>query len=153
MDEVRATMSSLQLRGEKKVHWNKANAERRMALIECCTSLPMCGIVVVHNEIGANDRRQRRKCLEHLLPHLDQLECAVLTLESRGGLDASDVDIAYKFRAQHVLGAQLRIEHRIGRNEPVLWVSDIVCGSVVQRRVGNSTYLDKLGGLIEIRAI
>lgn len=153
VEEIRATMSSLKLPGEKKLHWNKASDERRIELIECCTSLPLCGIVVVHNELGASDRRQRRKCLEHILPHLDSHDCETLTLESRSNADASDVDIIQKFRARGVLGAKLRIEHAIGRNEPVLAVADIVCGAVVQHRVGNPQYLAKLGGLIELRAI
>ncbi|MEU7631766.1 hypothetical protein AB0C34_17510 [Nocardia sp. NPDC049220] len=150
---VRAEMQALQLPGEKKLHWHSASADQRLEFIEVVASLPVCGIVAVHHSADADDRRHRRKCLEYLLPHLAYLNCGSLTLESRGGADASDYDIVQKFRAQRVLTADLRLGHRIGRDEPVLWTADIVCGAVVQHRVGNSTYLDKLGGMIEMRSI
>lgn len=150
---ARTAMAALRLPGEKKLHWHAASADRRLEFVEAFASLPLCGIVVVHHSATANDRRHRRKCLEHLLPHLAALSCTTVTLESRGGADASDLDIVQKFRAQRVLSTELRLEHRLGRAEPVLWTADILCGAVVQHRVGNSSYLDKLGGLIEIRDI
>jgi hypothetical protein len=71
-------------------------------------------------------------------------------MESRGWLDASDLDLLNKFRAGRVIDPTLKLGHAIGRTEPVLWVADILCGAVTQKRVGNAKYLDCLGSLIQV---
>ncbi|OBA66268.1 hypothetical protein A5780_14500 [Nocardia sp. 852002-20019_SCH5090214] len=153
VEVVRKTMDGLRLPGEKKVHWQQSSDERRELLVRTVAELPSVSVVVVHHEQDANDRRHRRKCLEYLLPQLAEMPCSHITFESRKDLDRSDQDILGKFRARKVIGAGLRIHHSVGRTEPVLWVADVVCGAVVQQRVGNPHYLDQLGGLIDIRHI
>lgn len=153
LELVRKMMSSLQLPGEKKVHWHGSSETRRGELIQAVAELPICGITVVHNAEGAKDRRGRRKCLEYILPHLAQLNCGGITLESRGDQDASDLDILQKFRARKVVDDRLRIHHELGRAEPVLSVPDIICGAVVQQRVGNPAYLAPLRSMVEIHEI
>lgn len=150
---VRKSMDDLRLDGEKKVHWHGSSDERRWLLVESAGQLPVASVVVVHNEEKASDRRHRRKCLEYLLPQLAEMPCSHITFESRGQLDQSDQDILDKFRATKVVGPGLRINHSIGRTEPVLWLADIVCGAVVQHRVGNPGYLAHLGGLVDIHHI
>lgn len=153
LPQWRKTMVDLQLPGEKKVHWHGSSDERRHTLVDAVAALPMAGLVVIHTEADATDRRHRRKCLEFLLPNLAEMPCSHITLESRSHLDRSDVDLLHKFRAQKVITSGLRVNHAIGRVEPALWVADVVCGAVVQARVGNSDYLDKLGGAIDLRHI
>ncbi|OXR40270.1 hypothetical protein B7C42_07695 [Nocardia cerradoensis] len=153
VEVVRKTMDGLLLPGEKKVHWHNSSDERRELLIRTVAGLPTMSVVVVHHEQDASDRRHRRKCLEYLLPQLAEMPCSHITFESRKQLDSSDQDILGKFRARKVIGPGLRIHHSIGMSEPVLWVADVVCGAVVQHRVGNPRYLDRLGGLIDIRQI
>jgi len=150
---VRKTMEALILPTETKVHWHGSSSLRRHHLSDTVSALPLAGVVVVHAQAGATDRRHRRKCLEYLLPNLASLPCGTVTFESRGPLDASDVDIAQKFRKRRVITSHLQVQHAIGRNEPALWVADIVCGAVVQARIGNPDYLDKLGGSIEVTSI
>ncbi|WP_063060773.1 hypothetical protein [Nocardia sienata] len=150
---VRKAMSDLLLPGEKKVHWHGSSEVRRGELIQAVAELPICGISVVYHAEGTKDRRGRRKCLECILPHLALLDCSGITLESRGTQDASDRDILHKFRARKVIDDSLRIHHEIGRAEPVLSVPDIICGAVVQQRVGNPTYLDVLCSVVEIHEI
>lgn len=70
--------------------------------------------------------------MEFLLPHLALMPCSTITFESRGQLDASDLDMLQKLRSRKVVESTVRIEHSIGRNEPALWAADIVCGAVVQ---------------------
>ena len=91
--------------------------------------------------------------MEFLLPHLALMPCSTITFESRGQLDASDVDMVQKLRSRRAIESTGRIEHSIGRNEPALWAADIVCGAVVQARIGNSAYLDVLGSAVELHAI
>ncbi len=150
--EVRSAMKALQL-AEPKVHWHGSSAQRRIELVEAVRALPVTGFVVVHVQAGASDRRHRRKALEYLLPQLAGMPCSTITLESRGQLDASDLDMLQKLRSGRVVEPTLRIEHAIGRTEPVLWVADVVCGSVVQARVGNDRYLTAFGGAVEVATI
>ncbi|EHI43297.1 hypothetical protein OPAG_06572 [Rhodococcus opacus PD630] len=134
--EIRKTMESLRLTTEKKVHWHGSSADRRHDLVEAVAALPLAGLVVIHTEAAVSDRRHRRKCLEYLLPNLAEMPCSHITLESRSHLDASDVDILQKFRAQKVITSSLRVNHAVGMVEPALWVADIVCGAVVQSGSG-----------------
>lgn len=145
----RKTMEEIRLVTETKVHWHGSSPERRHLLVETIASLPMMGLVVVH-AADTSDRRHRRKCLEFLLPNLAEMPCSRITLESRGDQDQSDLDLLQKFRAQKVVTSGLRVDHSVGRIEPALWVADIVCGAVVQDRVGNSSYLQKINEAVEI---
>ena len=112
----------------------------------------MAGFVVIHTAV-ATDRRHRRKCLEYLLPNLAEMPCSHITLESRGQQDHSDRDVLDKFRGRKMIASGMRVNHAVGRLEPALWVADIVCGIVVQSRVGNTEYLQKLASGIDLRQI
>ena len=135
---------------EKKVHWHGRDRSQRMQLCELVSNLPLMSIVVVHHQVGARERRHRRKCLESLFPLAAGLGCANIVLESRGGQDASDFDTLQTLRAQKVVTGDLRLDHRPGRDEPALWVADIVCGAVVQSRVGHGEFLEKLAPAVDI---
>ncbi|MBE5458317.1 hypothetical protein E3G52_005225 [Mycobacteroides abscessus] len=150
--EMRKTLDALRI-GEAKLHWHGSSAERRVELVAAVAGLPVTGFVVVHVDKDADDRRHRRKCMEFLLPHLALMPCSTITFESRGQLDASDLDMLQKLRSRKVVESTVRIEHSIGRHEPALWAADIVCGAVVQARIGNRTYLDMLGSAVELHTI
>lgn len=147
---VRKALDDLRLGTEVKAHWHGSSSERREALAARISELPIVGVVVVHSQHDARDRRGRRKCLEYLLPNLAEMPCSTVTFESRGHQDRSDVDLLQKFRARKIIGAGLRIDHVIGRNEPVLWAADIVAGAVVQRRVGEPKFWKPLQASIDI---
>jgi hypothetical protein len=76
---VRAVMSDCRLAIERKVHWHGSSEARRLALVETVADLPIVGLVAVRNEVGATDRRLRRKCMEQLLPNLAQIPCGTIT--------------------------------------------------------------------------
>lgn len=150
--EVRSAMDSLRI-DEPKVHWHGSSEARRRELAIAAAALPVATLVAVHVEHGATDRRHRRKCMEFLLPHLAEVPCSSITFESRSSLDASDIATVQLLRSRHAITAGLRIGHAIGRNEPVLAVADIVCGAVVQHRIGSPEYLDLLGQSVEVHVI
>ena len=139
--------------GEPKVHWHGSSEERRAELVAAAAELPETGFVVVHVEAGAKDRRHRRKCLEYLLPHLADMPCSTITFESRGQLDESDLATMQLLRSRKVVESTLRIEHTVGRTEPALWAADIVCGAVVQARIGRGDYLEALRSAIDLHII
>jgi len=150
--ELRKTMEDLRI-GEPKVHWHGSSEARRADLVATVAQLPVTGFVVVHVEQDSNDRRHRRKCMEFLLPHLADMPCSTITFESRGQLDHSDIDTLQKLRARRAIESTLRIDHAVGRMEPALWAADIVCGAVVQDRIGRGDYLSALGGAVELHTI
>ncbi|MCA0155737.1 hypothetical protein LB823_05970 [Tsukamurella sp. M9C] len=149
---VRSTMLEQQ-GNEDKVHWYSRDAARRSELVEVVASLPVAAFCVVHEEIGATDRRHRRKCLEFLLPHLAAMPCAAMTFESRANLDASDIATLQLLRSRRAIESNLRISHVVGRDEPALWVADAVCGAIVQSRIGQPKHLTRLGGSVEVHVI
>ncbi len=150
--ELRKSMEGLRI-NEPKVHWHGSNPERRDELIDAVAKLPVTGFVIVHVDAGANDRRHRRKCMEYLLPHLAEMPVSTITFESRGQQDASDLATLQMLRARRVVDPTLRIDHAVGRREPVLWAADIVCGAIVQSRTGRLEYLEKLSGAVELHTI
>lgn len=150
LDKIRATMLDVILPGETKVHWHGSDDGRRLDLCEIVAGLPLAGIAVVHHQLDADDRRHRRKCLEAMLPFVADYGCSTITLESRGGQDASDLDILQKFRAQKVVTAPLRLTHSIGRNEAALWVADIICGAITQHRIGDPSYLQVIDSSVDV---
>lgn len=151
--EIRAAMSEEILTGESKVHWHGSSDNRRLALCHRVATLPLAGIAVVHNQLDATDRRHRRKCLETMLPLVDDYGCASITLESRGGQDGSDLDLLQKFRAQKLVTTSLRLHHSVGRDEPALWVADIICGAITQSRIGNPEYFDVISSTVEVTVL
>ncbi|TQR85665.1 DUF3800 domain-containing protein [Mycobacterium hodleri] len=152
VDEMRKTMDGLRI-GETKLHWHGSSSERREQLVEAVSELPVTGFVVVHVDSDANDRRHRRKCMEFLLPLLADMPCSTITFESRGQLDASDLETLQMLRSRQIVEPTLRIDHAVGRLEPALWAADIVCGAVVQARIGNQSYLKVLGNSVELHTI
>ena len=150
--ELRKSMEDLRI-NEPKVHWHGSSPDRRDELINAVAELPVTGFVVVHVEAGANDRRHRRKCMEYLLPHLAEMPVSTITFESRGQQDASDFATLQMLRARRAVDPTLRIDHAVGRHEPVLWAADIVCGAIVQARTGRPEYLEKLSGAVELHTI
>lgn len=147
---VRKALEDLRLSTEVKVHWHGSSHERREMLAAQLARLPITGLVVVHNERGAGDRRGRRKCLEYLLPNLAAMPCSTVTFESRGRQDRSDLDLLQKFRARRVIDPGFRIDHAVGRNEPVLWAADIIAGAVVQHRIGEPKFCRLLRSSLDI---
>ncbi|MED5815222.1 hypothetical protein VST63_22915 [Mycolicibacterium sp. 050232] len=150
--ELRKAMEGLRI-GEKKLHWHGSSSDRRADLVRAVAELPVTGLIVVHCDRDADDRRHRRKCMEFLLPHLADMPCSTITFESRGTVDHSDLATMQMLRSRRAIDATLRIEHAVGLVEPALWAADIVCGAVVQARIGNSDYLDVLGSGVELHAI
>lgn len=150
--ELRKTMADMRI-GEPKLHWHGSSDERRADLVNTVAKLPVTGFVVVHCDSSSSDRRHRRKCMEFLLPHLADMPCSTITFESRGTLDHSDLATMQMLRSRRVIEKTVRIEHAVGRIEPALWAADIVCGAVVQARIGNNAYLDVLGGAVELHTI
>jgi len=88
--------------------------------------------------------------LERLLLELHAYGVAEVTLESRGRKDDErDMLLLYRMRRGGLVDRTLRLYHRPGPTEPMLWVADVGAGVVADSRIGQTTYYDQLKDQIE----
>lgn len=137
---AREVLRPLLLRGQVKLHWTKEGEPRRRSIAGALTDLGLQTVVVAHVDgHRRSPERYRRKCLETLYPLLADHAVRSAVLESRGSdQDAQD-------RA-HIVALQgrgevpgLRISHRRGGDEPLLWIPDAVLGAVATVRRGRAS--------------
>jgi hypothetical protein len=135
--------------GGPKVHWWAERADRRNMLATNLQRLDLRQLVVVRlRRPNERDERCRRKCLETLLINLERIGVETVVFESRerrqndGDREASDY-----LRRSKVLRGTLRLEHRAGRTEPLLWLADVLAGAVRVARGGSDEYAALLGAV------
>lgn len=139
---IRDQIRSLRMPGQVKLHWRDENLKRRARIAHAVAGYDIDHLVVVRT--GAFDdrpERRRRKCLERLLYELDTRAVNDIVLESRGSADdRRDIQMLNALRGQRYLPTATRITHVIGRNEPMLWIPDAVCGAVTSARTGDASH-------------
>ena len=155
VDRARSTMEGLRLRGQLKVHWRDESMARRRRVVVAVAELPLRHLVVIRD--GRPDERperRRRHCLERMLYELDRLGVDTATFESRGPADdRRDRNMLDALRARNVVSAQLRMMHTPGPKDALLWVPDVVCGAVANRRMGNGEYAAVLDSRLQVMTI
>ncbi|GAA4685057.1 hypothetical protein [Gordonia humi] len=145
VDVARAAMRTLLLPGQRKVHWRDEG--RHELIVTTIAGLDVEHLVAVRcaPEAAARPERQRRLCLDRLLPELVALGVTSAILESRGRKDDQrDIDALNFIRRRRLIDGDLRIDHVGGPADPLLWIPDACCGAVTQYRCGNSTHFDQL---------
>ncbi|MDH6586895.1 hypothetical protein M2161_006001 [Streptomyces sp. SAI-133] len=129
---VRDHMSGLRMPGQrKKLHWRDESARRR-ALAAGELAALRADIVIATSCGISHDKqeRARRKALETLLLDLGRRCVRAALLESRGPeRDRADVSSLAGLRKSGILPPSLRVDHRVGRDEPALWAADIAAGA------------------------
>jgi len=151
----RDAMSRLLLPRESKVHWRDDQAARRRQVVNAVLELPVEGFVVVRQSMGGEpSERARRKCLDRLLPELEALGCSSLVLESRGAVqDRRDMAMIDALRRTRAVSSAIKVDHQPGPKDPLLWISDALCGAVVASRTGDPSYLQALASCTTIELI
>ena len=129
-------LDAIKPHGAAKLHWMDMNAQLKRRSIAAIAQEPMLHAVVVACELaGRKQERARRKCLEVLLPFLEQGGIALLTLESRGRLnDNRDVDMLLALRRSGAI-EHIDIRHRKGSEDRALWVPDQVLGAYAENEL------------------
>ena len=90
--------------------------------------------------------RARRQCLERLVWELGQLRVATVIVESRQEVrDRADTHALAAFRRQGSMPATMTLQHARPVQEPLLWLADVVAGSVLSARRGEDKYRAVLG--------
>lgn len=152
-DTVRAAMAGLLLPGQAKLHWRDERAARQHRITDTIAEIDIEHLVVVtspHME-GRLPERRRRLTLEVLLPELAALGVDRVVLESRGVKDDQrDRQMLDFLRRQSAIDTSLKIDHRVGRHEPLLWVPDSLCGIISAYRCGDSGFYDKIAHKITL---
>jgi len=151
VSEVRQQASGLRLPGQNKAHWYSDSNKRHDVVAAMVGALPIASMVVVRlANRGEPDERRRRKCFERFAYELEIRGCSHLTLESRGAAaDSKDRAMVAAMQANRSL-QRLRIDHVLGKDEPLLWVADAVCGAVVAHRAGEFRWLSQMAHQLEL---
>ena len=113
-----------------KLHWRELTDKiRREALREVAAIGGQTMIVVATPLPKKKQERGRRKCLEVLLPALEEAGVDTLVLESRIlQLNSKDIDMLDALRVRHAV-SRIGIEHAHADEEPSLWVPDQILGA------------------------
>lgn len=114
----------------KKIHWRDMGTGTQKKALQIISEISHSTYIAVASPIQSNKQeRARRKCLEALLPTLEQQGVALLVLESRGSyLDKKDVDFLFYLRRNGLVDS-LDLTHATGSSEPCLSIPDQILGA------------------------
>ncbi|MFL6052436.1 MAG: hypothetical protein ACJ72W_05885, partial [Actinoallomurus sp.] len=125
------------------------------ALLEAIVRLEVLHLVVVRacHPTEPSERR-RRKCMEYLIRELAGMGVAEVIMEARAPKqNLSDMHLVDVLRACGGLVGNLRVDHLPGPEEPLLWLPDVIAGTVVAARCGNRSYLEQITPVTTILSI
>ncbi|MGL5862990.1 MAG: hypothetical protein ACRCY9_17225, partial [Phycicoccus sp.] len=153
-DDVRDVLRRLKARGAPKLHWRDESTPRRARIAAEVARMPLTSVVVVRSTpttLPHDPERARRKCMERLLWELVTRGVPDVTFESRGPRDDDrDRRMLDALRRSRGLPGPIRLNHAVGRTEPLLWAPDAVCGAVVEDRCGETANLATLAAVTTI---
>ena len=143
---IRTVLKGLKPRGSAKLHWKDEPARRRVELVGALSALPLDHVIVVRKGPSAmTSERRRRLCLTRMFHELAERGVDELIAESRGPADdRRDRGLLDALRAQRQVPATLRLDHRPGPSEPVLWAADCVAGAIASDRTRGTSLSDSL---------
>lgn len=130
-DAELAKLAKIMPKGSRKLHWREMSRKRRKQSLEILVSAGSSDTVVIATPLsGKKQERARRKCLEALLPALEEKGVRELVLENRDEA-ANRLDLNYMDYAKgSKLVSSIMITHRDASVEPRLWVADQVLGAM-----------------------
>ena len=155
VEEIRASTGALLKKGQRKLHWVDESIARRGEIIEAISVFPLENIVVVRSRPKVRDHpeRRRRKCLERLITELEILGIDDMVLESRGKhQDDLDMKMLSYLRTQRMV-SKIRMHHRTGPSDPMLWVPDACCGAIVDDRCGAPEFYSYIEGKTTVHMV
>jgi len=146
---VAARTLMLRLRGSRstaKLHWSQMDRIQRKAATEEIAAVDGLHLIAIGSPVPRRrQERARATCLAALVPELSGVGVRHMRMEARTlVLDQRDVKTVVGARYALPKGAQLRIDHARGCDDPLLWVADILAGAVRTHYDGDPTYRDIL---------
>ena len=142
---IREQLTPLLLPGQVKFHWTDESDRRKRLIVTRIVELGPMNVIVSHLDARRKKvERYRRKTLETMYHELVDMNVFDLTLECRS--DSQD-----KSDRAHIVGLQgqgldprVRINHRRGGDEPLLWIADAVLGAINANYLGEGSFLSDL---------
>ncbi|MFI0463447.1 DUF3800 domain-containing protein [Saccharopolyspora sp. 5N102] len=151
-EDLRWTLRDLHT-GPRKLHWYKSDAEHRKYLAKGVGALNVRHVSVVGHGQALRPERARRKCMEVLLANLESINVRVVEFEARQGRNnRHDIDLIDACRRKKLI-ARLQATFVGGNDEPLLWLADIACGSVLAAERGTADYLAQFGDAARLHRI
>jgi hypothetical protein len=117
-ERVRALARGLSV-GSGKIHWHSEGADRRRLLTVAVAAMDVTHVAVIGRATQMREERARRKCLEALLPALERRGVSSALLESR-----------QRGKNKGLISRRLQVLFSPGLAEPLLWLPDIVSGTM-----------------------
>lgn len=149
-ERFRTGLQTLKPRRAPKLHWTESDGRHRMQVVEHLLLHEWRGLAVVGlYDTAVKSERRRRLTLERMLVELIGVGVGRVVLESRGPADRSDRAHVDALKAQRVLRG-LRVDHRPGAAEPLLWAADAVCGLVGRARQEEPRFLEAVRHRLEV---
>ena len=152
-EEIRQVLRSLLYKRQERLHWRDEEAPRRTKIAEALGGLDVAATVVIGTPLAKKKQeRARRKCLETLLPHLEQMGVTQVVMEQRTPtLVAKDQRMVVAIRGKQLIGSGLRVDTARPKEEPMLWLPDAVAGALgAARDAGQPEYLALIGSVEQI---
>ena len=139
INDVRVGLEPLRLPGQKKLHWTDESISRKLDIAKAIADLDNMNAIVSHyGEASGKEERFRRKCLEQIYYELDQMGINRVVMESRSKhQDAKDRGHIVALQGRGLF-QNMRIEHKRGGDEPLLWIPDAVLGALNLREKGHA---------------
>jgi hypothetical protein len=144
LDEARDVMRDLRV-GHGKIHWHTEGPARRRKIVESIAEIDHLSIVAVGRGADRRQERARHKCFELLLPELEGFGVERAIFETRGArADNADLAKVAACRIRRLITERLAVEFGDPRQDPLLWIPDIICGALFANEAGDGTYADML---------
>ncbi|MDQ1123463.1 hypothetical protein [Microbacterium trichothecenolyticum] len=151
-DEIREQLRCLALPGQVKLHWTDESEPHRRNIVERISALaPMTRVVTHRSERVKKNERCRRNCLEALYHDMAGMEVFDLLLEDRSpSQNSRDGERIVALQGQG-LDSRVRIAHRRGGDEPLLWIADVLLGAINAAALGQPAHLETLQETVVLR--
>ncbi|WP_432932008.1 hypothetical protein ACQPZZ_13345 [Microbispora sp. CA-135349] len=146
--EHRAVLRDLLLAKQPRLHWRDEGRKRRLEIARAIAALSLTTAIVIGTGLlPAKQRRARRKCLERLLWQLALHGVRQVVMERRNTEgDKEDLDLVNALRAQQALPHDMNVEWGDPLIEELLWLPDVVAGTVARAEAGDDTFWSLLRG-------
>ncbi|WP_205326931.1 hypothetical protein [Glycomyces sp. YM15] len=150
--EARAVMVSARGQATGKLHWHELGHASRERHIKTVGALSLNHVVVARNgEAHETSERARHKTLVWLLGELAERRIHHIVAEARQRKQ-NDRDLALfrGLRDAHQIDHRMRLDHVPGRDDPLLWIPDMVAGAHTVALRGDDQYTTALAGQVDL---
>ncbi|WBU37168.1 hypothetical protein [Homoserinibacter sp. YIM 151385] len=151
-DDYRDRLRQLQTT-RSKLHWKDLDRRHRDRVVETIAAFGLDHLVIAATPLELRrQERARALCLERLAWELGTSHGVTqLVLEARPeSLMRRDVRTIDTLRSKRAIPADLRVDHGLPREEPMLWIADQVLGALGASIVGEDRWYTAIRDSIEV---